>query len=209
MENPFDDDISAFAVIFTRAVIAWNNVERSGQSILQGLSEGGIGAMAAITHLKPVRFADALLAVADSYAQSEREDNVEASHHIAHFVAGMDILRAYRNHYVHNLLAVGMKPGDPETFQGLLHVWEAKKKISYVQEDLSTEKLAVFMQHVLRLNNYGDELNRHFSRKASLALLWKPKQPLASLEKPPWPSQLTKTRHYLTTPPHRPEASRR
>lgn len=191
MTNPFDDDISLFAVVFTRAIIAWNNVERSAQSVLRSVTNGGVGATAIIAHLGSRGLKEALQTVANSKPEGD-----ELADHIMHLVDGMDIIRAYRNHYVHNLLAVGMKPGSPETFQGKLHVMEAHGKLAWIEEDLSTEKVAAFMQHCLRLSVYGERLAHCISRPNALELS-KARPPLTSLEKPAWPPQLKKNRTHL------------
>jgi hypothetical protein len=52
MINPYDEDLSRFAVTFLRAIIAWNNAENTARSILVAFGGTGIGLSIAAEHLQ-------------------------------------------------------------------------------------------------------------------------------------------------------------
>lgn len=206
-ENPYKGDLSHFSVTFVRSVIAWNQAEDAAREILQSVSEGGLGMMAAVAHLGSRGLHDSLATVADHWDNPEYAALQESARHIKHYIAGMDTLRAYRNFYVHSLIATGKKPNSNE-FRGFLTATEARGKYAWVRQYVSTHDLVKFMRHCLELAQYGQHIAANLRKGGALSDLIRPSAPfLSSLEKPTWPEKLTKNRDYLQALRPQPESS--
>lgn len=210
MTNPYDDDLSRFAVTFMRAVIAWNNAESTARRILIAFGGRGIGLTVAAEHLGSVGLRDALNTLCDLLSGKEAPHTNEVAGHVAHFVEGFDVLRAYRNFYVHSLKFTGKAPDDPKTFRGFLHSVEAKGRFAFVEQDLSTEDLEDFMKHTLALQRYGSEISSAIpggTNALNALAAYANLKPLSSIEKPTWPERLKKHRSYLGESSPQPESS--
>lgn len=207
VENPYDDDVSRFAVTFMRAVIAWNNAETTARDILVSFGGNSIGLRIAAEHLGARSMKDALLTLCDTLAPLDFERSTEIAPHIAHFIEGMDTLRAYRNFYVHSLAYTGRSMSDRDTYIGFLQASEARGRLAWVNEKLTTDDLEKFMVHTLTLQRYGEQLARCIPFKVNALAGEPPFEPAPLPEKPTWPKKLTKLRSYLPKPPPQPEAS--
>ena len=195
MDNPYDSDVARFSVTFTRSIIAWNVAESAARSILMSFSKDGLGLIVATQHLGSIALRDALQTLADMTDDNERPASQEIAQHVKHFVDGMDVLRAYRNFYVHSLLSIGKSPYEVGVFQGRLHSIEARGRYSWVEQTVTVAELERFMVHTLELSEYGAGLSLNLG--PGNALNPAPKPPLASLQKPLWPEKLKKHRNYL------------
>lgn len=142
---------------------------------------------------------ETLLTLCDSLSDESAPAATDLASHVAHFVEGMDTLRAYRNFYVHSLVSVGPKSKDDPSWQGYLYATEAKGRMAFVNQQVSTEQLEVFMRHTLELKRYGDNIaEAMFEPPNVLGQLGKVHGGLvASLQKPTWPDKLKKHREYL------------
>jgi len=206
MSSPYDDDVAHFCVTFTRAVIAWNTAEDAARNLLLSLSKGGLGAQAAITHLGNIALLDALRTVVSVHTDLVEQGSQEEAEHINHLISGLDIMRGYRNFYVHSIKGIGKKPQggakvetDDHDFVGLMHATEAKGRLAYINQYVTTAELVDFMRRVGQLSTYGNALQNVFANRNGLAgALSPPPQLLSSLEKPIWPEKLKKNRSYLT-----------
>lgn len=206
-ENPYDDDVSRFAVTFMRAVIAWNNAETTARDILVSFGGNSIGLRIASEHLGARSMKEALLTLCDTLVPLGFERSTEVAPHIAHFVEGMDTLRAYRNFYVHSLTFTGRMMSDRDTYLGFLKASEAKGRMAWVSEQLTTGDLEEFMVHTLTLQSYGEQLSRCIPIKLNALAGEPPFEPQPLPEKPTWPKKLMKPRRYLPKPPPQPEPS--
>jgi hypothetical protein len=198
--HPYDDDLARFAVAFMRAVIAWNNAENTARKILLEFGGRGIGLRIAAEHLGSRAMKEALLTLCDALHDPELAPSAtELGSHVAHFVEGMDTLRAYRNFYVHSLRFTSKSPDDPTTFRGFLHSVEARGRLAFVEQHLTTGELEKFMFNTMVLEGYGKAISRAMPNSTSLADLLPGNEPppLSSLEKPLWPEKLKKHRSYL------------
>jgi hypothetical protein len=205
--SPNQNDAATFGVMFTRAVIAWNNAEDSIRYILEGLSKGSLGATIAIRQLGNASLKDAVLVVAIFLDSVDNEKSKEQADHLRHLVEGFDILRVYRNFYVHNLRAFGRGPEPDSEFTGTLHTIEVKARYSWVQQDLTIPELREFTQHLAELSQYAGEIKAAISRTNALTSLLSAKaKPLSSLQKPTWPEKLKKNHENLLAPRPQPQS---
>lgn len=206
MSNPYKEDLSRFAVSFMRAVIAWNNAESTARRILIAFGGKSFGLIVAAEHLGNRALKEALLTLCDTLSDDDAPEVTELASHIAHFVEGMDTLRAYRNFYVHSLKLTGKSPENPKTFRGFLQSVEARGRYAFVSHHLTTEELEHFMVNTLTLEGYGKAIAAAIPghRNALHAL---DGEPSPSLHKPTWPGKLKKHRNYLQERSHPPAPS--
>jgi hypothetical protein len=202
-DNSNQDDTARFATTFTRAIIAWNQVEDTARSLLKGFGTSSFSLTVAVDHLSGRSLKEALLTVCDAMTDPEKAPSATVTaDHVTHFVNGMDILRGYRNFYVHSLKAIGHSLDDQSAFRGTLMATEAKGRYAFISQELPTEDLEAFMADVSALQHYGAEILETFPNKntsALSALLPDAKRrPVPSLQKPTWPKPVTKRRDYLT-----------
>ncbi len=185
-----------FCMAFTTSVVAWNNVESAARSILVSLTKASQGAEAAFIHLGNVALKDAVLTVLDLMVGRNAPASKEVDSHVRHFIDGMDIIRGYRNFYVHSLIAIGV--GEGASVRGLLFTQEAKGRFAWIQQEVSVEEMGKFLEHMLKLEKYASSLDcylRGFRDRGEART--GEMMPLASLEKPTWPQRLSKNRDYL------------
>ena len=207
-DNPYDDDLSRFAVAFMRSVIAWNNAEDRARQILIAFGGRGMGLTVTVEQLGSIALRDSLNTLCDALSFDDTPDTVELASHIAHFVEGMDTLRAYRNFYVHALKSTGKAPDNPKTFRGFLHAVEARGRYAFVQQHISMTELEGFMFNTLVLHGYGNAIARSIPGDTNaLAPYAGEPTPLASIGKPTWPKKLTKRRNYLRERPPQHQSS--
>ncbi len=204
-EPTFTEDRVRFSALFTRSIIAWNEAGDSARSMLEGLSQASLGSIIAIRQLGNASLKDALLVLCKFLRSLENDLATEQASHIEHFVEGFDLLRVYRNFYVHNLRAMG--PNDNGEFVGLLHAIEVKQQYSWVQQDLTMVDLREFTQQVDALRNYGDVIAKHVKPTNALLGVAQGLTPLSSLQKPIWPDRLKKNRANLLEPRLLPQSS--
>ena len=137
----------------------------------------------------------------------DSEKSKEQADHLRHLVEGFDILRVYRNFYVHNLRAFGRGPEPDSEFTGTLHTIEVKARYSWVQQELTIPELRNFTQHLMELSQYAGEIKIAVGRTNALTALLSAKgKPLSSLQKPIWPERLKKNHENLITPAPPPQS---
>lgn len=196
-DNPYKDDLSRFAVTFTRSVIAWNNAENAARRILEDFGGSGLGVRVVAAHLTSNALRDALRTLCDLFSDPQLPHSSALSGHVAHFTDGFDILRNYRNFYVHSLLGLGQKPDDPAIFRGYLHAIEARGRMAYVEQYVETAELESFMGHTLELKEYGSQIRDAIPADPRSALaVFREAVPVSALSKPIWPEKLAKNRTY-------------
>lgn len=197
-DSPIRNDVASFCTMFTRAIMEWNNAEDALRYILEGLSEGSLGATIAIRQLGNAALPEAILVVASFLESVETEKAKEQADHLRHLVEGFNILRAYRNFYVHNLRAMGRGIEPDSEFTGTLHAIEVKARYSWVQQDLTMSDLRQFTQQVMDLSQYASEVRETIKPRNALArsLDQLPKS-LSSLQRPFWPAKLKKNHQSL------------
>ena len=196
-ENPYKDDLSRFAVTFTRSVVAWNNAENAARRILEDFGGGGFGIRVVTAHLNANALRDALRTLSALFTDDALPHLSSLSNHVAHFTEGFDILRHYRNFYVHSLLGMGQKPGEPETFHGYLHAIEARGRLAYVEQYIETADLEKFMRHTLELQEYGSHIRDAVPTDSRNALAaFRETIPVSRLTKPVWPEKVAKLRTF-------------
>ncbi|SRR5258705_1256241 len=206
MPTAFLKHEALFTRAFTQAIISWNNAEWAAQRILSGFVHGSIGSSVVLQHLKSVALQDALTAIADLLTDPQTPSSTEVAEHVLHFVEGFDRLRVYRNFYVHSVKGLIRSEANPDECVGMIYETEAKKKLAWINHRLTYDELISFLANVRELGGYGDQLALYLTPSKSLAALFRPKQPLSSLEKPIWPETLKKTRTYPSKlpPPQEP-----
>ncbi len=207
-EPLFDDHLASFCVAYTKAIMAWNNAENAAKDILNALSAGSVGATIAIHELGNVSLVGAINTVTDFLRSLQNELATERADHVSHFATGLDVLRAYRNYYVHTMRGLGKSSradaeSDKNPYVGLLYGLDVKGGYRYTHDDLDMQKLSKFTKHCMDLEQYGAAISRHLAHHSQNALAKLAAQtppPLSSLQKPLWPEKLKKTRHNLITP---------
>lgn len=199
-ETPVRDDVATFCTMFTRAIIAWNNAEDSVRNILEGLSNASLGSTIAIRQLGNTSLQDAILVVAQMLDSLGNNESKAQADHLRHLVQGFDILRVYRNFYVHNIRAMGKSDGADGEFAGMLHTIEVQGKYSWVQQDLTIRELRNFTQSLMELSQYASDIRDNIRPKNALMRLVRTPKPLSSLQKPTWPDKLSKNRENLIKP---------
>lgn len=207
-ELPIRNDAASFCIMFTRAIIAWNNAEDRLRYILEGLGDTSLGSTIAIRQLGNTSLKDAILVVASFLESIGDEASDQEADHLRHLVEGFDILRVYRNFYVHNLRAMGIGPESDSEFYGTLHTIEVKGRYSWVQQTLTIRELGEFSRQVTELRQYADDVSQCVTRPNALALAAGHKsKSVASLQKPTWPEKLKKNHENLIRPRPQPEPS--
>jgi hypothetical protein len=210
-DNPYEDDVSRFAGAFMRAVIAWNNAEEAAREILVAFGGNSIGLRIASEQLQARSMKEALLSLCDALSSVGEQRTKAVAEHIAHFIEGLDTLRAYRNFYVHSLRSTGRHLKDLSTYIGFLHSTEAKGRLAFIKHELTTDDLEQFMNQTLTLQQYGQHISmcipRELHENNALKLVVKDAQLWPLPDKPTWPDKLRKHRSYLTAPQHPPGSS--
>jgi len=207
-DYPYRPDVAKFGVAFTRAIIAWNEIEESARAMLSSLSQGGIGVTIAVLHMGNIALQDALRAVVDSsregvFASMGPALPSQSCDHILHFVDGMNVLRIYRNFFVHSIKGMGRSPHDPATFHANLYHREAKGRLATVYETVTTREIQDYVRSAIECGQYGRVIVRHFEKPGALTAFTysEPPEPLETLSKPAWPKPppvLVRRPYFLT-----------
>lgn len=184
------EGVKRFCLAFVDMIINWNCVESEARNLLLSTANAGLGTYAAVISLGNAALSNAIQAEAEYLEQP-------ASGHLKHFVKCMDVQRAYRNHYVHNISLLG-RSMDGQQAGAMLTSLEAKPLIRHFQASVSDARLMEFADELEALRRYGSRLNRMLRYKF-LGVLAEGDPALESWpEKPPLPETLKKPR---TRPP--------
>lgn len=196
-ERTFNPFFAGFCISYVSALVSWNNAEKAAQEMLEGLANGGVAARIAIYQMGSASLVDALKTMASFYETlSAGEIPQKYAEHIRHFVCGFEVLRAYRNFYVHQLRGLQITDADCSGY-----LWDVDVKGGYrwTSGKLELQALVEFAEHCKTLETYGGAVVRAISplpKDPSLSDL-EMKASLPSLQKPLWPKMLAKNRRNL------------
>jgi hypothetical protein len=174
---------------FGHFIVNWNHVEIAARDILGVLTGGNAAARIVTYQMGNASLTDALR-VSSAW-------HPEAQEHLTHFAKFMDVVRAYRNYYIHNLIGVGQAEGE---VVGLVVALETKGRYRLTEKALRLSDLDYIYQHCNELRRYGlalEELLKaeNLEDRVRLASL---------LEKPSLPEVLAKTVHDPQAHPSQP-----
>lgn len=188
------DNTIEFMFVFGNFIVVWNHVEIAARNILVRLTGGNLAATVISYQVGNVSLTDAMRVSSDWHP--------EIKDHLIHFATNMDVIRAYRNYYVHNLIGMGNDTSSGDVV-GIVMALETKGKyrltekalrvpdlerISALADDL--RKYGIALEDVLKSDDLGERLRLS-----------------SSLEKPTRPESLAKHVHDPRSPTPRPQSS--
>ncbi len=168
-----------FTLAFATFVIKWNHLEGVARDIMQELIGAGYGSLIAVHHMGNASLTDAIrVSSSSSPAMSE---------HLVHFCKGMDVLRAYRNYYVHGLIGVGMN--DDHGAVGLVLMLQVKGRVKLTEKALQLDDLMGSINDASSYISYGKSIVSLLGSSIGLDSLT---DKSSSLKKPLQPQTLEK-----------------
>lgn len=179
-------------------LVTWNRTESMVRFIIvwfYGLGDKGDILTA---HMGSRTLDDAMNTLAEEFSDNEFKP------HLKHFVSYLDTLRAYRNFYAHSIAIVGFNEAGAPI--GLAQETQAKGKLLLTQEHVTAEQIRSVTAMCKTLHSYGSAIVANAMREMGAPVPELP--PLSSLEKPPLPEQLKKTRLRLLELRRQDQASR-
>lgn len=176
---------------YGRSIIAWNVAEEELRALMVAICGHGLAVQALTARMDALAMQSALQTIGDAY--DNWPNDVGA--HLCHLVAGLGILRLYRNSYVHDINDVTSTPG---AAVASFYKFEAKGEFKIASRVEPASRIEDFHDAVESLRAYVRDIATHFQMPASLRRkLNREALPLASLKKPIWPRALCTNRQRL------------
>lgn len=169
-------------------VVKWNRLEANAQLMLYGLGGGGERIEALMAHMGTVALTDALRTLGAEFSPELIKP------HIAHFLKLFDLIREYRNHYVHGVRILEILDDKPV---GLSQSVSAKARLVFHQTTITEDNLKAMIGHINAASVYGADIT---------AVIWMGGKPdrdfvkargASFLQMPPLPERLQKPRLFL------------
>lgn len=173
--------------MFTNAIMMWNQAESSIKQIVQLLLGESTVSFAVAAEMKNLSLVRAV------QVASKIDDLGDLSDHLRHYCIGFDILREYRNFYVHGIYATTVQDGT--TALQMLTV-DAPGKIRMSNPVITANDLQKYSQDVQNLIGYSVAIQIALGATGTgidkMVAAYD-----AKLEKPIWPTKVNKMPQYL------------
>lgn len=141
-----------FCATLGELVVRWNDLEALLQLFLYKTTDArGYRVDVLIANLGNVALTDSIKAIADDYEESLRS-------HFKHCATYFDVLRTYRNHYVHGPIAFASQ-GTPPKLIGFTQSQSSKGGVLRLhQGQITIEQLEEFIVWIASLRSYLSDL---------------------------------------------------
>ena len=158
---PTDDSaqtpIDKILIELGRLVVTWNALERTFSSLLEEMTNGGFPVKLLTVYASSTTICSAMRSYASDLLPAHE------AKHIHHAITYFEILRAYRDYYIHGPVGTFGLNTDIPMAQMYTYSVSSKKRYTVHSEALTDDDLKYVITHCATLRTYLEEIDSYFA----------------------------------------------